>query len=402
MFTLYLVGLGIIAPWKETCAKPSNSNYTLVEQNDEEDELPPPPPPRLVHSPSNLSDSTFIPIKGTQTDTESGDDISIRSVKFNAYAEVRELSPHEANEALLSRLSYSASMRFKRQKTHHKTARTALMFCVLWFIANYLFQVALDPGETALVTMLSSTSSIFTLLLAAAFPSASGDAFTLSKFCAVILSCCGAVMVSLSEMGDEPKTSKAIVLALLSAFFYSAYLVLVKRKNDTEERIDLPLFFGFVGICNIFLMWPLFFVLNFSRIETFEWPNQRQFAILFLNGLVGTVLSEALWLWGCLLTSSVVGTLAMSLQLPLAMLFDLVLRNKSYPPLFYLGTIPMFFALVFVAFLTKNDDVDPLLRIVKIVYRKLWICRKTHVIRVPPDDLLHEQEHESLIDEHDS
>jgi len=188
-------------------------------------------------------------------------------------------------------------------------------------------------------------------------------------------------------------------LALLSAFFYAAYLVLVKRKNDTEERIDLPLFFGFVGIWNIFLMWPMFFVLNFSRIEPFQMPNQKQFAVLFLNGLVGTVLSEALWLWGCLLTSSLIGTLAMALQIPLSMLFDLVLRNKTYPPLFYLGAMPMFLALVFVAYLAKNDDVDPLLRFFKIIYRKLWICRKHHVVRVPSDM---DEQHESLIDDHDS
>lgn len=38
--------------------------------------------------------------------------------------------------------------------------------------------------------------------------------------------------------------SKGVVLALLSAFFYASYLVLVKHKSDTEEKIDIPLFFG--------------------------------------------------------------------------------------------------------------------------------------------------------------
>lgn len=62
--------------------------------------------------------------------TES-DDSSIRSVRFSKLAEVREMSPHEATEALMSRLSYAASMRIRRQKTNNKTARTALMFCIL-------------------------------------------------------------------------------------------------------------------------------------------------------------------------------------------------------------------------------------------------------------------------------
>uniref|UniRef100_A0A336MFB4 Solute carrier family 35 member F5 n=1 Tax=Culicoides sonorensis TaxID=179676 RepID=A0A336MFB4_CULSO len=390
MFTLYLVGLGVIAPWKTSCMK--SGSYTLVEQNDDDE------PAGMVHSPSSLSDATFVPIKTPEpvSGTES-DDSSVRSVRFNKLAEVREMSPHEASDALMSRLSYSASIRFRRQKTHHKTARTALMFCILWFIANYMFQLALEPADTSLITLLSTTSSFFTILLASIFPSLSGDKFTLSKFVAVMMSCGGATMVTLSEIND-PKMSKGIILAVLSAFFYSAYLVLVKHKNDTEEKIDLPLFFGFVGICNVFLMWPLFFVLNFSRIEVFEWPNQKQFAVLFLNGLVGTVFSEALWLWGCLLTSSLVGTLAVSLQIPLAMLFDLILHNKQYPPLFYIGSIPMFLALIFVAFLVKYDDSDPLLRFFKIIYRKLWICRKSHVIRISEMDA---EQNESLINDDD-
>lgn len=125
MFTLYLVGLGVLAPWRATCAK--SGSYTLVEQNDDDE------PAGMVHSPSSLSDSTFVPIK-TPTEQVSGtesDDSSVRSVRFNKLAEVREMSPEEASDALMSRLSYSASIRFRRQKTHHKTARTALMFCIL-------------------------------------------------------------------------------------------------------------------------------------------------------------------------------------------------------------------------------------------------------------------------------
>lgn len=77
-----------------------------------------------------------MPIKngGHISGTES-DDSSIRSVRFSKLAEVREMSPHDATEALMSRLSYAASMRIRRQKTNHKTARTALMFCILVWIS---------------------------------------------------------------------------------------------------------------------------------------------------------------------------------------------------------------------------------------------------------------------------
>lgn len=231
----------------------------LVDQNIEDE--------NFFSNGNSLSDSTFVPIKngGHISGTES-DDSSIRSVRFSKLAEVREMSSHDATEALMSRLSYAASLRIRRQKTNHKTARTALMFCVLvwnscckiypeekicwnlflsfqWFIANYLFQLALEPNETALVLLLSSTSTFFTLILAAMYPSSSGDRFTLSKLIAVFCCIAGVVMITIADV-EGPRMSKGVVLALLSAFFYASYLVLVKHKSDTEEKIDIPLFFG--------------------------------------------------------------------------------------------------------------------------------------------------------------
>lgn len=53
----------------------------------------------------------------------------------------------------------------------------------------------------------------------------------------------GVVTVTISDISDS-KFSRGVILALFSAFFYAAYLVFVKRKSDTEEKVDIPLFFG--------------------------------------------------------------------------------------------------------------------------------------------------------------
>ncbi|KAM7345601.1 solute carrier family 35 member F5 [Cochliomyia hominivorax] len=392
MFTIYLVIIGLIAPWKESCER-QNGNYAMMDQNVEDDSY-------YSHHPS-LSDPTFVPIRsaasingGTISGTES-DDSSIRSVRFSKMAEVREMSAHEATEALMARLSYAASIRIRRQTSHNKTAKTALMFCILWFLANYLFQVSLEMTETAVVTLLSSSSSLFTLALAAFFPSASGDKFTITKVIAVAMNIGGVVTITISDIHDT-NFSRGALLALFSAFFYAAYLVFVKRKSDTEEKIDIPLFFGFVGLWNLLLMWPIFFILNFTKIEKFELPNQNQFAILFLNGLIGTVVSEALWLWGCFLTSSLIGTIAISLQIPLSILFDVLLKKKPYSPLFYMGSVPTFMALILLALLMRNDDSDPLMRLFKVIYRKLCNCKKPNIIRIND-----EEQQESLIGNND-
>lgn len=281
LFALYFVVLAVISPWRDSCF--GNGNYQLVENSSEDEHF---------YSNGSLSDSTFVPIKAPDSETDEDS----RMVRFSKLAEVREMSAAEATEALMSRLSYSASLRVRRAKTYNKTARTSLMFCILWFIANYLFQLALEPSDIALVTLLSTTSSIFTLILAAAFPSSSGDRFTLSKVAAIGLSIGGASMVSMSKI-NEPNYSRGIILSVCSAFFYACYLVLVKRKNDTDEKVNILEFFGFVGLWNVILLWPLFLILNFSQLEPFEMPNRRQFLVLFINGIVGTVISEALWLW---------------------------------------------------------------------------------------------------------
>lgn len=111
---------------------------------------------------SRLSESIFVPIKdhsatgfiaedlnhtcnhsrteggggaggqsGSVAESSDEEESSVRSVRFNRMAEVREMSSLDAPDALLARLSYSASLRIRRQKSHHKTARTALLFAVL-------------------------------------------------------------------------------------------------------------------------------------------------------------------------------------------------------------------------------------------------------------------------------
>lgn len=64
-----------------------------------------------------------------------------------------------------------------------------------------------------------------------------------------------------------------------------------------QRSYDTVVFSGFVGLFNLLLLWPLFFLFHYSKWELFEWPTRHQWTFLLLNGLVGTVLSEVLWLW---------------------------------------------------------------------------------------------------------
>lgn len=83
-------------------------------------------------------------------------------------------------------------------------------------------------------------------------------------------------------------------LALVSALFYASYVILLKVRIENEERINMQLFFGFVGLFNIVLCWPIGFVLHWTGVELFEWPTKSEWYIilievslkLFFNGMI--------------------------------------------------------------------------------------------------------------------
>ncbi|KAF5308142.1 hypothetical protein FQR65_LT06321 [Abscondita terminalis] len=395
MFTLYMLGFCFWPPWRDYCIK--TNNY-MVYPNQEDENF-------YSDAVTSLSTPTYVPVKhfdkehfDRSSGTES-DDSSIRSVRFNKLAEVRHMSESEAAEALLARLSYQASVRAgelaRKAATKlpiYKVARVAFIFCILWFFANYTYQLALAKTEAGMVNLLSSSSSLFTLILSALFPSNQMDRFTLSKFVSVCLSICGLVLVSLSDLNVESHIPYGAILALISAFSYAAYLVFLRRKVDHEDKMDIPLFFGFVGLFNLVLLWPLFFFFHYSNWEHFEWPTKHQWLFLLLNGLIGTVVSEALWLWGCFLTSSLIATVAISLTIPMTMLADIFLKKVSYSYLFYFGTIPVLIAFLSVAILAHYENWDPVFDILRCAYHN--VCRRTRNVRIPE---LQSEQTEALI-----
>lgn len=76
------------------------------------------------------------------------------------------------------------------------------------------------------------------------------------------------------------------ILALISALFYALYVILLKVRIKSESRVDMQLFFGFVGLFNISSLWPIGVVLHFTKGEVFEWPSnpKAMYAILINVG----------------------------------------------------------------------------------------------------------------------
>lgn len=79
-------------------------------------------------------------------------------------------------------------------------------------------------------------------------------------------------------------------LALSGALFFAVYVILFKIKVRQESRVDMQLFFGFVGLCTVLFLWPIGLILHLTGAETFELPSDRRTIIgLLINVGRGSV-----------------------------------------------------------------------------------------------------------------
>lgn len=128
MFSIYLLGICFWPAWREQCTRPQSFMRLETVEDGSVGDLT-----------TSLSDPLFIPVK--RSDRSSGtesDDSSVHSVRFSKLAEVRQMSNVNASDALLARLSYSASLRAEEASwsTENKlpigvVARIAFLFCYL-------------------------------------------------------------------------------------------------------------------------------------------------------------------------------------------------------------------------------------------------------------------------------
>ena len=72
------------------------------------------------------------------------------------------------------------------------------------------------------------------------------------------------------------------ILAFTSAIMYGIYATLMKKRIGDESRVDMTLFFGFVGLFNFVTLLPGFFILHFTGIETFELPPTKRILAIVL------------------------------------------------------------------------------------------------------------------------
>lgn len=177
-----------------------------------------------------------------------------------------------------------------------ETAWLSLEFCLLWFTAKYLVTACLEYTSVASFTILTSTSSIWTLIFGAIFGI---ELFSLRKLIGVLASLAGTFLISSADLSGESddnrgkfphKSSQQIAIgnamAIVSAVLYGVYAIAIKNRINNEDRVNMPLFFGLTGLFNLIILWPGFLILHYTGVEEFEFPQSGKIWIIILVGFI--------------------------------------------------------------------------------------------------------------------
>ncbi|XP_073112612.1 thiamine-repressible mitochondrial transport protein THI74 [Elaeis guineensis] len=226
----------------------------------------------------------------------------------------------------------------KGRWTRTRVAKVSLLICPFWFLAQLTFNLSLKYTTVTSNTILSSTSSLFTFLVALAFL---GEKFTWVKLISVLLCMGGTIIVSLADSNPNP-AANAIgtnhllgdILALLSAGLYAVYITLIRKKLPDETKgegqASTAQFLGFLGLFNLLIFLPVALLLNFTKLEPFHKLTWKQCGLIVGKGLLDNVLSDYLWAKAIHLTTTTVATAGLTIQVPIAAIVDSLTGNAPH------------------------------------------------------------------------
>lgn len=186
--------------------------------------------------------------------------------------------------------SQSATVEKPKKLGLASTAKLSFHFCMIWFVANYFAMGCLQYTTVGSTTILTSTSGVWTLLFGVIM---GVEKFSSRKCLGVIASLMGIILISrmdtsadsrtLLDSGDvggssfPHKTPTEIALgdamAAFSAMLYGVYTIVMKKQVVDESQVNMQLFFGLIGLFNMFLLWPGFIILHLTGIEPFALPD---------------------------------------------------------------------------------------------------------------------------------
>lgn len=242
--------------------------------------------------------------------------------------------------------------------TFNETLRLSFYFTVLWFLSNFFNNSSLIFTSVSSQTILSSTSSFFTMLVGYLF---NQEVFNRTRLISLIGLFLGVLCVTLNDNPQSTDTTPFQIvllgdlLALLGALCYGIYSILLKLKVKDDSRIDMKLFFGFVGVFNTLILWPSLVIVHFLGLETFQLPPTKDIWFVILYNCAISFLADFLWARAMLLTSPLTVTVGLCLTIPLALICDIIYKLQINSPVYFFGA---FLVCLSFYWINKNEQSD--------------------------------------------
>lgn len=239
--------------------------------------------------------------------------------------------------------------------TFAHTTKLAAVLTPFFFLCMWTFNLGLRYTSVASSSIIATMTSLFTLV----FGAVSGvERFSYPKLVATLMSIAGVTMIVIMDekAGPSHKWSDLSVLgdfiSVVSASLYATYAVILKRRAGPEGTTNIAMMMGILGGITTLVAWPGIFIVHWLSIEKFEWPHEDVLVSLFVNGMIGTVLSEFMWAKSIVLTTPMTTTLSLSMTVPLSIFLDVLINHKSFGWMYGIGAM-----LVIVGFIVANIDV---------------------------------------------
>lgn len=215
------------------------------------------------------------------------------------------------------------------------TLRISALLCPLWLSLNYTYNLALSMTSISSATILSSSSSLFVLLFGVCLLHTK---VTCSNAIGVCCTVTGAALISYKDDGSAD-SMHGDLLAAVSALCYALYSIMLKRWIPEDSEQSMLLVFGWIGVINMTVLWPLLFLLDAAGIEPLVMPSLSVLGMLLLNGLFGTVISDMLWAQSVVYTTPLIASLGLSLTIPIAMIVDVMFNQHELTMVYVVGSV---------------------------------------------------------------
>ncbi|TYZ63940.1 hypothetical protein PybrP1_002907 [[Pythium] brassicae (nom. inval.)] len=241
-----------------------------------------------------------------------------------------------------------------------QTAIAGAIVAPLWFSANFTYNESLSLTSVTSSTILSATSTVFTLLFGVWVLK---ERFSWAKLLGVVLCMAG----NISTLANDSSSGQADYLwgdlvALLGAVLYGVYTTAIRQLIPDRSGISVSLFFGFLGLFSFCGLALFVVVFHATGVESLRNLTPKIVGLLFVQGLLNNVLADYLWAVAILYTSTTTATVGLSLTVPMAILSDWWVHDMAPTYVTVLSSVLVLAGFVVISLSTRKDQLEQVAR----------------------------------------